>query len=136
MAGVTENADGAVSRLFSVVLGAQLLLALALVLGLERVKDLKDLSALLDRFQNSVGVSARAVQVCLIAAIQLNAEGLNPLEKFLFKVLCIVFVAAPGVGNIHVRAADIFVVAVANHSLHVCRDLAATVVFIPRDQQL
>ena len=58
------------------------------------------------------------------------------LEEFFLKVLCVVFVAAPRVGNINVGGADIFVVVAAYNRLHVCRNFTATVVFIPREEEL
>ena len=100
------------------------------------IKNLKNLTALLNGFQNRVGVSTRAVEVCLIAAIQLDTERLNALEELFLKVLCVVFVAAPRVGNINVGGADIFVVVAAYNRLHVCRNFAATVVFVPREEEL
>ena len=130
-----ENADGVVVCLFSVVLRASFLLALGHILGLEGVEYLKDLASLLQRFYNILRVFARTVHLCLITTVKLDAEGLDTLEEFLLKVLCIVFVASERVGNIDVGNTDIFIECVADYRLHVCGDLAATVVFIPGDEK-
>ena len=45
------------------------------------------------------------------------------------------FVAAPRVGDVYIRTADIFVVAVAHHLAHVGGDFAATVIIVPREKQ-
>ena len=131
----TEDADGVVVCLFGVVLRTSFLLALGHILGLEGVEYLKDLASLLQRFYNILRVFARTVHLCLITTVKLDAEGLDALEEFLLKVLCIVFVASERVGNIYVGNADIFIVCIADHCLHVCRNLTATVIFIPRDEK-
>ena len=76
-------------------------------------------------------VFAGAIHIRLVTAIKLDAEGLNSTEKFLFKVFCVVFVAAERVGNVNVGATDVLVVIRANNRLNVCGDLTATVVLVP-----
>ena len=131
-----EDADGAVSRLLGVMLGASFLLGLGKILGLEGVEDLKDLASLAKRLENVLAVGAAAVHLALVAAIQLDAKLLHGVEEFLLKMLGVVLVTAPGVGNIHVGAADIFVVVAAHLGLHVGRDLAAAVELVPGEKKL
>ena len=131
-----KDAYGVVNSLFGVVLGLELFFALGGVLGFEGVENFKNLFSLLERLNNVLGVFARAIHICLIAAVKLDAKLLHGTKEFFLKVLCIVFVTAPRVGNINVRGADIFVVVAANNRLYVCGNLAATVVFVPREQEL
>ena len=137
--GVTfgaEDADGIIIFLLCVVFCLDLLRRFVGILGLEGVKDFKNLAALLQGFENILGVSACTVELALIAAIQLDAELFHCIEEFFLKVLCVVLMASPRVGNIDVGTTDIFVVAAADDLLYVCGNLAATVEFIPREEQL
>ena len=126
-----EDAYRVVLCSLGIVLCLQLLLALGLVLSLEGVENIEDLASHLERVDKIVAVLARAVHIRLITAIKLDAEGLDTLKELLLKVLCIVFVTAPGVGNVNVRATDILVVSIANNRLDVCGDLTATVELVP-----
>ena len=131
-----ENADGRIDRLLGIVLRLQLLGRLRLILGLEGIKDLKNLVSLLNGLDDVLRVLARTVHLGLIAAVKLHAKGRDALEELLLKVCGIAFVTAPRIGNVYVRTADVFVVIATDHSLHVGRDLTATVELVPRDEQL
>ena len=136
--GVTlgaENADGGVDCLFRIMLSAALLLGLGHILGLEGIKYLKDLTAFADSGDHVVRILTRAVHIRLMTAVKLDAKGRDAVEKFLLKMLGVVLVTAPRVGNVNVRATDILVVAVAHHSLNVYGDLAATVKLVPGNEK-
>ena len=130
-----EDADGVIICLFGIVLRASFLLALGHILGLEGVEYLKDLASLLQGLDDILGVFARTVHFCLITTVELDTKGLDTLEEFLLKVFCVIFMASERVGNIYVGNTDIFIERIADNRLHVCRDLAATVVFVPRNEK-
>ena len=117
------------------MLGGQLLGGLGLVLGLEGVKDLKDLAALAQGLDDVLRVRAGAVHIALMAVVHLDAEALHGLGELGLKMLGIVLVAAPGVGDVHVGSADVLVIGIAHGGLNVCGDLAATVKIVPGEEQ-
>ena len=117
------------------MLCASFLLGLGHILGLEGVKYLKDLASLAESRDKIFGIFARTVHLCLISAIKLDAKGSDTAQKFVLKVLCIVFMTAPGVGNVNVGATDILVVSIADNRLNVSGDLTATVKLVPRNKE-
>ena len=131
----TEDAYGRVSSLFGIVLGFELFFTLGGILGFEGIENFKNFASFANRFQNGIGISTGAVHICLITAIELDAKGSDTAQELVLKVLCIIFVATPRVGNIDVGATDIFVIGISNNGLYVSGDFTATVVLIPRDQQ-
>ncbi len=130
-----ENDGRVVGGLFGVVLGFQFLGRLVGILGFKGVQNLEDFLALLQCLDDIVTVGAAAVEFCLVTAVQLDAELGHGSQKLFLKVFGVVFVAAPGVGNVDVGTADVFVVSVADNGLHVGRNFAATVVFVPGEQE-
>ena len=131
----TENTDGIVIRLVSVVLRASFFLGLGHILCLEGVENLEYLASVAERLDKIISVLARTVHLCLISAIQLDTERGYSAKEFILKVLCVIFVTAPRVWNVNVGAADVFVVSVAYHRLNVCGDLTATVKLVPRNKK-
>ena len=131
-----ENADGVVVRLLRVVSRRSFFLAERLVLCFEGVEYLKDLASFLERKQKIGRIFATSVHICLISALELNSKWLYSIEELLFKVTRVVFVASERVGNVNVGTTDIFIVRVTNHRLNICGDLAATVKFIPGNDEL
>ena len=130
-----ENGCRVVIRLFGIVFGAQFFGRFIGVLGLEGIQNFKNIVAAAQSFQNILGISPGTVKVGLVTAIQLNAEFFHGFQKLGLKMLGKVFVRSPRVGDIHVGAADIFVVGVAHHFAHIRGDLAAAVVFVPGEQK-
>ena len=117
------------------MLRPQLLRRLVRILGLEGIQNFKDFPALPECLKNVLGVGAGAVELRLIAAVDVNAEALQGIQIFLFEMRGKALVTAPGVGNVHIGTADIFVVAVADRLAHVCGDLPAAVIIVPGQQQ-
>jgi hypothetical protein len=70
-----------------------------------------------------------------MTAVKLDSEGSDTLEKLLFKMLRVVLVASPRVGNVNVGATDVLVVAVADYCLNVYGNFAATVELVPRNEK-
>ena len=130
-----ENADGVVAFPLLLPLGRQLLGGFVRVLGFEGIQNVENLPALAQCLQDILCVGARAVELCLVAAVHLNAELLHGVQKFLLKMRGKALVAAPGVGDVHIGAADIFVVAVPHNLPDIRGNFAAAVKLVKGEQQ-
>ena len=101
------------------------------IFGFEGIQNVKNLTAVPQGVDQMISVFSGTVHLRLVTVVHLNAEFFHGCNEFRLKMFGIIFVAAPRIRDIHIGAADIFVVSVADLFAHVDRNFAATVIFIP-----